>query len=70
MPEGDSIFRSARTLQRALAGHVVTRFETAYAHLARIDARDRYERPEAVHDQGAHQEQQATANLPETGSVA
>jgi endonuclease VIII len=38
VPEGDSIFRAARTLHRALAGHVVTRFETAYAHLARVDA--------------------------------
>ena len=39
MPEGDTIFRSARALNQALAGHVVTRFETAYAPLA------------AVHDQ-------------------
>jgi endonuclease VIII len=38
VPEGDSIFRAARTLHRALAGQVVTRFETAYAHLARVDA--------------------------------
>ncbi len=38
MPEGDSIFRAARTLHRALAGRVVTRFETAYAHLSRVDA--------------------------------
>jgi endonuclease-8 len=36
MPEGDSIFRAARTLHRALAGHVVTRFDTAYAPLARV----------------------------------
>ena len=35
MPEGDTIFRAARTLHRALAGHVVTRFETAYAPLGR-----------------------------------
>lgn len=34
MPEGDTIFRAARTLHRALAGHVVTSFETAFAHLA------------------------------------
>ena len=26
MPEGDTIFRTARTLQRALAGQTVTRF--------------------------------------------
>ena len=36
MPEGDTIFRAARTLHRALAGHVVTRFDTQYAHLARV----------------------------------
>jgi len=27
MPEGDTIFRAARTLNLALAGHIVTRFE-------------------------------------------
>lgn len=37
MPEGDSIFRAARTLNKAMAGHVVTRFETAYAHLDRVN---------------------------------
>ncbi|MES2222768.1 MAG: DNA-formamidopyrimidine glycosylase family protein [Acidobacteriota bacterium] len=37
MPEGDTIFRSARALHRALAGKVVTRFEAVYAHLARVD---------------------------------
>ncbi|HEX4022452.1 MAG TPA: DNA-formamidopyrimidine glycosylase family protein [Acidobacteriaceae bacterium] len=36
MPEGDTIFRSARTLHRALAGSVLTRFETVYAHLASV----------------------------------
>ena len=36
MPEGDTIFRAARTLQRALGGHRVTRFETQYAQLARV----------------------------------
>jgi endonuclease-8 len=36
MPEGDTIFRAARTLHHALAGHVVTRFETAYAPVARV----------------------------------
>lgn len=34
MPEGDTIFRAARTLHRALAGQVVTSFGTALAHLA------------------------------------
>src|SRR5918993_2397689 len=36
MPEGDTIFRAARSMHRVLAGHVVTRFETAYAHLERV----------------------------------
>jgi endonuclease-8 len=33
VPEGDTIFRAARTLHQALAGKPVTRFETAVAHL-------------------------------------
>lgn len=37
MPEGDTIFRAAAALDRALAGRVVTRFETAIAMLARVD---------------------------------
>ncbi|HYI96657.1 MAG TPA: DNA-formamidopyrimidine glycosylase family protein [Bryobacteraceae bacterium] len=37
MPEGDTIFRAARTLNRALAGHVVIAFETQLAQLARVD---------------------------------
>src|SRR5450631_4011951 len=37
MPEGDTIFRTARTLQRALAGQTVTRFETVLPKLVRID---------------------------------
>ena len=37
MPEGDSIFRAARTLHRALAGSAVTRFESAFPALNRID---------------------------------
>src|SRR4029453_9669155 len=36
MPEGDTIFRAARTLNRALAGHVVTRFESVFPHITRI----------------------------------
>ena len=36
MPEGDTIFRSARALQRGFAGHQVTLFETAFAHLASV----------------------------------
>ena len=37
MPEGDSIFRAARTLNRALAGSEVTRFESVFPALTRID---------------------------------
>jgi endonuclease-8 len=37
MPEGDTIFRAARSMHRVLAGHIVTRFETAYAHLDRVN---------------------------------
>jgi endonuclease-8 len=34
MPEGDTIFRTARALNRAILGKPITRFETAYAQLA------------------------------------
>jgi endonuclease VIII len=37
VPEGDSIFRAARTLDRALAGKVVTRFESVLPALTRVD---------------------------------
>ena len=37
MPEGDTIFRAARTLNRALAGQAVTGFETQLPKLARVD---------------------------------
>lgn len=37
MPEGDTIFRTARTLQRALGGEVVKRFVTVLPMLARVD---------------------------------
>lgn len=37
MPEGDTIFRAARTLNRALAGNVVTKFDTQLPQLARVD---------------------------------
>ena len=38
MPEGDTIVRAARTLHRALAGRTVTRFESVYPALTRVDA--------------------------------
>jgi endonuclease-8 len=37
VPEGDTIFRAARTLQRAIGGQTVTRFETVLPKLARVD---------------------------------
>ena len=37
MPEGDTIFRAARTLNRALAGRTVSRFESVYPALTRVD---------------------------------
>jgi endonuclease-8 len=37
MPEGDTIFRTARALKRALAGKVVTGFDAALAPLARAN---------------------------------
>ena len=39
MPEGDTIFRAARTLHRALAGQPITNFETHLAQLAVVDRR-------------------------------
>lgn len=39
MPEGDTIFRAARTLERALAGQVVTAFDAHLAQLAVVDRR-------------------------------
>jgi endonuclease VIII len=36
MPEGDTIFRSARALERGFAGHQVILFETAYAQLSSV----------------------------------
>ena len=56
MPEGDTIFRAARTLNRALAGRTVTRFESVYPALTRVDV----DRPitgraiEAVSSRGKH----------------
>jgi len=37
MPEGDTIYRAARALQRAIGGKVVTGFETGLAALARVN---------------------------------
>jgi endonuclease VIII len=38
VPEGDTIFRTARTLHQALAGQTVTRFESVFPKLNRVDA--------------------------------
>src|SRR4029434_2523340 len=37
MPEGDTILTAARALHRALAGRTVTRFESVFPRLTRID---------------------------------
>lgn len=37
MPEGDTIYRAARTLHAALAGHKITHFETVLPKLGRVD---------------------------------
>jgi len=36
MPEGDTIFRAARTLHTFMAGHLVTRFESVFPALNRV----------------------------------
>src|SRR5262249_53311301 len=36
VPEGDAIFRTARTLNRALAGRTVVRFESVFPKLSRV----------------------------------
>lgn len=38
MPEGDTIFLAAATLRRALLGQTVTRFESVFPALTRVDA--------------------------------
>ena len=56
MPEGDTIFRTSRTLHRALAGRIVVRFESVYPALTRVD----HDRPlrgrtvESVASRGKH----------------
>ena len=37
MPEGDTIFRAARTLHRALAGQTVTGFDSVLPKLERVE---------------------------------
>ena len=40
MPEGDTIFRTARTLDRAIGGQTVARFDTQLPGLAVVDRRE------------------------------
>ena len=56
MPEGDTIFRTARTLQRALGGRAVTRFITVLPKLARVDDQSKIagRTIERVHAVGKH----------------
>jgi endonuclease VIII len=37
VPEGDTIYRAARTLNRAFAGRVITKFESVLPKLTRVD---------------------------------
>src|SRR3982750_2154205 len=37
MPEGDTIFRAARTLNKALAGRTVVRFDSVFSQLTRVE---------------------------------
>jgi endonuclease-8 len=37
MPEGDTIYRAARTLNLALAGQTITSFESVLPHLSRVE---------------------------------
>jgi endonuclease VIII len=37
VPEGDTIFRAARALHRAFAGHVIAKFESVLPKLSRVD---------------------------------
>ena len=56
MPEGDTIFRAARTLNAALAGRTVIRFESVFPQLTRIDDRSplRGRTIERVNGRGKH----------------
>src|SRR5579859_1427600 len=49
MPEGDTIFRTARALGRALVGKSVTRFESAYAQLNAADDQESFEGQTITH---------------------
>ena len=56
MPEGDTIFRAARTLHQLLAGAVVTRFESTFPALNRVneDRRIAGRSIESVASRGKH----------------
>jgi endonuclease VIII len=56
VPEGDTIFRAARTLNRALAGKSIVRFESVFPHLNRVheDAPLTGRSIQAVHAAGKH----------------
>src|SRR5262249_35968766 len=56
MPEGDDIYRAARTLHRAMAGKIVTRFESVYPALTRV-AEDRPIVGRTVHSVSAREKQ-------------
>ena len=65
MPEGDTIFRAARTLHRALAGQPIVRFESVVPGLTRVDV-DRPiagRRLESVTARGKHLLMQLSGDL-------
>jgi len=49
MPEGDTIYRTARALSRALTGKPITRFETTYAQLAAANDQEPFTRQTITH---------------------
>ena len=65
MPEGDTIFRAARTLHRALAGDEVVRFESVFPALTRVheDTPITGRRVERVQAAGKHILMHFTADL-------
>jgi endonuclease-8 len=65
MPEGDTIYRAARTLQRALAGKTVVRFESMLPALDRVhdDAPITGRTIEQVHASGKHLLMQFSGDL-------
>lgn len=56
MPEGDTIHRAARTMQAAIGGRTIVRFDTTFPALARVDDQTAIagQRVDAVEARGKH----------------